>query len=148
MDLIENKSSNSWTNFFQLFKAPEKNNRLNHSQAISTREAGRLSNIFSDSDEDVLNQTAPMKRQEILIHGGSRRNIFERKLIFDLRRILICLYLLSNSNIELKSRFICSLYETLNTDTEITEIFESIIFVALKAVPHFAFNAVVKQEKA
>jgi hypothetical protein len=83
-----------------------------------------------------------------LIHGGSRKNIFERKLIFDLRRILICLYLLSNSNIELKSRFICSLYDNLNTDTEITEIFESIIFVALKAVPHFAFNAVVKQERA
>ena len=83
-----------------------------------------------------------------MIHGGSRKNIFERKLIFDLRRILICLYLLSNSNIELKSRFICSLYDNLNTDTEITEIFESIIFVALKAVPHFAFNAVVKQERA
>jgi hypothetical protein len=55
MDLIESRTSNSWVNFFQLFKAPEKNNRLNHSQAISTREAGRLSNIFSDSDDDVLN---------------------------------------------------------------------------------------------
>lgn len=108
------------------------------------REAGRLSNIFSDSDEDFFNQTAPMKMQEIILHSGSRRNIFEKKLIFDLRRILICLYMLSNSNIMIKSRFICSLYDQLNTDLEITEIFDSIIFVALKAVPHYAFNALVK----
>ena len=77
------------------------------------------------------------------IHVGSRRNIFERQLIFDLRRVLIALYLLSNSNIEIKSRFICSLYDTLNTDLEITEIFETVIFVGLKAVPHFAINALV-----
>ena len=59
---------------------------------------------------------------------------------------MIALYLLSNSNIELKSRFICSLYDSLNTDLEITEIFETIIFVGLKAVPHFAINALVKQD--
>ena len=64
-------------------------------------------------------------------------------MIFDLRRVLIGLYMLSKSTIEIKARYICALYEKLTTEHEIIEIFEAIVFVALKAVPHYAINDLV-----
>ena len=68
-------------------------------------------------------------------------------MVFDLKRVLIGLYMLSNSSIEVKARYISALYEKLTTENEIMEIFEAIVFVALKAVPHYAINDLVIEEK-
>jgi len=67
-------------------------------------------------------------------------------LIFDLRRVLICFYILSRSSIETKAKFIADLYPVIRTEFEIKDIFKTIIFVSLKAAPHFAINDLSKNE--
>jgi hypothetical protein len=70
----------------------------------------------------------------------------KKNLIFDLRRVLICFYLLSRSSIETKAKFIADLYPIIRTEFEVKEIFKTIIFVSLKAAPHFAINGMTKNE--
>ena len=102
------------------------------------RHTGRLSTLFSsDSEDNRLNETAFFPNREKIeevkqnIPKTSRtqkKNMFQKKteqkcLVFDLRRILICLYILSKSTTETKSKFIADLYPILRTEIEVTEIF-------------------------
>ena len=111
-------------------------------------DAGRLSSIFSsDSDCNPMNETCILKIKPT--KSRQKKNMFSKiekppKLGFDLRRVLVCFYILSRSSIETKAKFIADLYPILRTELEIKDIFKIIVFVALKASPHYAINSLIK----
>ena len=124
-------------------------------QTVNYNDHGRLSTIFSSDNEShpfneicfIASETFNNKIEK----RNQKRNIFMKNkgvsnLIFDLRRVLICFYILSRSSIETKAKFIADLYPVIRTEFEIKDIFKTIIFVSLKAAPHFAINDLSKNE--